>query len=193
MTYWEKRAETAAGARQACWDEDWREWDEKAAACLQVIRPKLEAKPPATLLDLGCGVGRLAGPLVDAGYDVIGLDTSVNMLEHARKAVPRGRFYDLADLPDDPLEADAGFTMLVLQHMGDVPAQVLMAQAGQVIRSGGRFVAQFVEGTFNDGAHDHHHEVDEIVGWAEDAGFDPVDCERGLLHAQWTWCWFDRA
>ncbi|MFC3962811.1 class I SAM-dependent DNA methyltransferase [Nocardia jiangsuensis] len=38
------------------------------------------------LLDLGCGTGRDAGYLAGIGYAVTGLDSSVAMLDHARKA-----------------------------------------------------------------------------------------------------------
>jgi SAM-dependent methyltransferase len=38
--------------------------------------------PPATVLDLGCGVGRLANELVVRGFEVTGVDESQEMLEH---------------------------------------------------------------------------------------------------------------
>jgi SAM-dependent methyltransferase len=37
----------------------------------------------ARVLDLGCGPGRVAGPLVDAGHAVTGVDNSPAMLAHA--------------------------------------------------------------------------------------------------------------
>ncbi|WP_433294879.1 class I SAM-dependent methyltransferase [Actinoplanes sp. CA-030573] len=36
--------------------------------------------PPATLLELGCGAGRVTGPLVRAGYQVTAVDESAEML-----------------------------------------------------------------------------------------------------------------
>ena len=45
----------------------------------------LDALPAgADVLDLGCGVGRIAGGLVDAGHPVTGIDNSPAMLDHAR-------------------------------------------------------------------------------------------------------------
>ena len=35
---------------------------------------------PATVLELGCGAGRVTGPLVAAGYRVTGVDESAEML-----------------------------------------------------------------------------------------------------------------
>lgn len=40
----------------------------------------------ATILDLGAGAGRLADPLVAAGYSVIAVDESTEMLSRVRKA-----------------------------------------------------------------------------------------------------------
>ena len=42
------------------------------------------------VLDLGCGTGRLTRLLSQAGYDMIGVDNSVEMLELAREAEIRG-------------------------------------------------------------------------------------------------------
>ncbi|HSJ45819.1 MAG TPA: methyltransferase domain-containing protein [Euzebyales bacterium] len=45
-----------------------------------------------TIVDLGSGGGALAGVLVDAGYDVLGIDLSAAMVELARANVPGARF-----------------------------------------------------------------------------------------------------
>jgi SAM-dependent methyltransferase len=42
--------------------------------------------PPASLLELGCGVGRVTRQLVRLGYDVVAVDESPEMLEHVRGA-----------------------------------------------------------------------------------------------------------
>jgi SAM-dependent methyltransferase len=42
--------------------------------------------PPATLLELGCGAGRVTRQLVAAGYTVTAVDESPEMLEHVRAA-----------------------------------------------------------------------------------------------------------
>lgn len=45
-----------------------------------------------TVVDLGCGSGITARHLVDAGYDVVGLDLSADMIAIARRRVPEGTF-----------------------------------------------------------------------------------------------------
>ena len=44
------------------------------------------------VVDLGCGSGVWARELVDAGYDVMGIDRSSAMLAIARRRVPEGKF-----------------------------------------------------------------------------------------------------
>lgn len=45
------------------------------------------------VIDLGCGSGLWARQLVDAGYEVEGVDLSPAMIEMARRRVPEGQFH----------------------------------------------------------------------------------------------------
>jgi SAM-dependent methyltransferase len=49
-------------------------------------RVRAAIPPPATLLELGCGVGRVTRQLVALGYAVTAVDESPAMLEHVRGA-----------------------------------------------------------------------------------------------------------
>lgn len=51
---------------------------------LEGIFKKYGKKPVKSILDLGCGTGNHAIPLVKRGYQVTGIDLSESMLEHAR-------------------------------------------------------------------------------------------------------------
>lgn len=42
-------------------------------------------KKPELILDMGCGTGNITTKLADAGYDMIGMDASVEMLSRARE------------------------------------------------------------------------------------------------------------
>lgn len=57
-------------------------------------------KPPARVLDAGCGTGRVAIRLAELGYDVVGVDLDVSMLLQAREEAPDldWRVGDLAEL-----------------------------------------------------------------------------------------------
>jgi 2-polyprenyl-3-methyl-5-hydroxy-6-metoxy-1,4-benzoquinol methylase len=49
-------------------------------------------RPCASVLDVGCGYGRVATPFCDAGYDYTGVDVSDVAIETARAREPRGTF-----------------------------------------------------------------------------------------------------
>lgn len=44
------------------------------------------------ILDLGCGVGVITKALVDAGFEVVGVDGNKNKIETAKKNVPEAKF-----------------------------------------------------------------------------------------------------
>lgn len=55
------------------------------------------ARPPARILDAGCGTGRIAVRLAELGYPVVGVDVDEPMLAQARAAAPHLR-WELGDL-----------------------------------------------------------------------------------------------
>lgn len=60
---------------------------------------------PRSVLDAGCGTGRVAIELARRGIEVVGVDREPTMLEEARKIAPELRFFeaDLCDLAFDEL------------------------------------------------------------------------------------------
>ena len=59
----------------------------------EIIRRLRAAEIPVrTVLDVGCGAGPLTKALVEAGFDVTGVDTSAELLDLARANVPKARF-----------------------------------------------------------------------------------------------------
>lgn len=57
------------------------------------------------ILDVGCGYGRIAIPLLKKGYDVCGIDLSANFIKELKKELPsensrrKFRVADMCDLP----------------------------------------------------------------------------------------------
>lgn len=97
-----------------------------------------------TVVEIGCGVGRLTRVLADRASHVLALDVSQEMLDRAREASP-----DLANvtwiLGDgrslagvDDAAADVCFSHVVFQHIPD-PAVTLgyVREMGRVLRPGG--------------------------------------------------------
>ena len=99
-------------------------------------------------LDAACGTGRFAEILSKSGHRVIGVDSSPDMLAHARQRVPHGDFrvaeLDRLPLPDDSV--DVIVCALALEHVPSLDP--VLAEFARVLRPGGDLVIS-----------DVHHEL----------------------------------
>jgi SAM-dependent methyltransferase len=95
-------------------------------------------------LDLGCGEGRFPRDLKAAGYEVIGIDASPTLIEHARAADPDGdyRVADAAQLPFADASVQLVTALLSLHDMDDMPGAI--AEAARVLVPEGRLCAAVV-------------------------------------------------
>jgi ArsR family transcriptional regulator len=131
--------------------------------------------------DLGCGTGQVSETLAPFVGRVIAVDNSSEMLQAARSRL-RGctnvtiRRGAIERLPLDRGELDAAVLILVLHHTAD-PALVL-AEAGRVIRPGGRLLIADMR------SHDHD-EYRQTMGhvWL---GFSERQVERWCTGAGFT-------
>ena len=85
---------------------------------------------PASVLDAGCGTGRVAIELARRGIEVVGVDADPDMLERARRRAP-----ELAWVEADLATLDLGRTFDVVVLAGNVlpfvePADRAAAVAG---------------------------------------------------------------
>ena len=105
-----------------------------------VVAEYLSGRPPGVALDAACGTGRFAEFLAKRGHQVIGVDSSPDMLAHARRRVPDGEFHvaelDRLPLPDDC--ADVIVCALALVHVPRL--QPVLAEFARVLRPGGDLV-----------------------------------------------------
>ncbi len=107
--------------------------------------------PGETVVDLGCGRGqdviRAAARVRDGGH-AIGVDLSAEMLERARRLVPKSlpnvRFVrsDLAPLELPDAVADVVISNCAINHAPDKEA--VYREIHRVLRAGGRFVVSDV-------------------------------------------------
>jgi SAM-dependent methyltransferase len=88
--------------------------------------PQLEAilpPPPASLLDLGCGEGRLTRYLREKSYDVCAIDPSSRMIEAANEKDESGGYLiaSATDLPFRDQDFDSVVSSMSLHDMEDIP------------------------------------------------------------------------
>lgn len=123
-------------------DEFWRGGADAVARLLEVLG--VELSPQDTVVEIGCGIGRLTRPLARRAGRVLALDVSARMLELAREHNAEldnvswllGDGFSLKGVQD--ASADACLSWVVFQHIPD-PAVTLgyVREIGRVLRPGG--------------------------------------------------------
>lgn len=102
----------------------------------------LEPQAGERILDLGCGTGHLAQTIAETGAYVVGIDSSLEMVEQARKAYPEIEFL-VADARSFsfPYQFDAVFSNATLHWIPE--AERVVERVSAALHPGGRFVAEF--------------------------------------------------
>lgn len=105
-----------------------------------VVWSVFESMPPGKALDAACGSGRHARRLVELGHQVVGVDSSPEMLEMAKASVPQAAFHegDLNSLPAESTSFDLVVCSLALEHVADLTEAI--QELSRVLRPGGRMV-----------------------------------------------------
>ncbi|MHB1711312.1 MAG: class I SAM-dependent methyltransferase [Acidimicrobiales bacterium] len=114
---------------------------------------------PATVLDAGCGTGRVAIELLRRGVEVTGVDVDASMIATARRLEP-----DLDWVNADVTHVDLGLVFDVVIMAGNVPLftpagtqGALVAGCARHLRPGGFLVAGFqLDRRYSVGAYDRH-------------------------------------
>lgn len=154
--------------------------------CLNQIEPYLK---PGRIFDLGCGVGRLIGPLSTRHPEsnFVGIDFSENMLSIAPlKANVKYRINDGKTIPAHNDYFDFGYSMLVFQH---VPKDIFfgyLKEAARVLKKGGIFRFQFVNGTQQHFL-SHHALEEDVVKWSLLWFRHVMNVDRSVIYDNWTW------
>jgi SAM-dependent methyltransferase len=146
-TAWDRRARQDArrfiecgrsGSDDAFWSSGRRDLDD-------VVLQGLSLEPSASVLEIGCGIGRLLKPLSERVAQATGVDISGEMIRLGREALadrPNVRLErtdgDLSSVADGSL--DLVYSHIVFQH---VPARTAVsryfAEAARVLKPGGVF------------------------------------------------------
>jgi SAM-dependent methyltransferase len=159
----------------------------------------IDASPPGVALDAACGTGRHTTYLHGRGHEVIGIDASPEMLEHARARVPGAdlRIGDLGALPLDGASIDLAVCALALTHIPDLAPAI--AELSRVLRPGGRLILSdlhpamtllggtglFIEAGGSLGnVRSFHHPHGRYLAAFRQAGLEVVDCVEPALEEE---------
>jgi cyclopropane fatty-acyl-phospholipid synthase-like methyltransferase len=180
-------------AELAVWSEEHTDWYQRVNACLELLIPELAPRlvQGATVLDLGCGIGRLTIPLARAfpGCRFVGYDISRTMLGFARERDPDGAVtWQLGGpLP----ECDAVLSVVTIQHLEPSVVRGYFTQLGSRLRHSGVLCFQYVEGDHH--APDNHQYSTRWMSAALGVGgLVPTHWRHGLLYDEWTWVTAER-
>jgi trans-aconitate 2-methyltransferase len=158
------------------------------------VLDRLELKGHETVLDAGCGSGRVTGMLLDRlpRGRIVAVDASASMVRVAADALPPGRVMVFqADLAELELETrvDAAFSNAVFHWVRDHDR--LFERLRAALAPGGRLVAQCGGKGNVERFHAHVHEVaaeapfaEHFEGWAGPWNFaSPGDTTQRLERA----------
>jgi SAM-dependent methyltransferase len=111
---------------------------------------RLASSREGPVLELGCGTGRIAVPVVRAGVRLVGIDRSAPMLARARQRLVRAKLQDRAllvrgDIRHLPFRTRPGFDLVmapygILQSLTrESDLRATLTSVARVVRKGGLF------------------------------------------------------
>ncbi len=186
MTFWDDNA-TEAGVFNVA--DDYHRYTDLQA---QWIVDRLDVSE-GVVLDLGCGIGRLLRRVAmrRPQLTLVGVDSSRSMLLAAADAIEM--FAELW-LPEYWLKQDVlysgAYCVLMFQHVPDTVAASYLADVAERLRSGARFVSQWVtEG--ESGPLSYPRSSTRIIELHEDAGLTVVEAvpDRDVTGYVDEWLW----
>lgn len=142
---------SSPGKQHGSWDSD--EFAASGRSEIDAVMVRAEAlglpREHDTVLDFGCGAGRLSRPLAERFERYVGLDISPEMLAHARRMnadLPNATYGQntgtrLASVADRSV--DLVYSRIVLQHVSRLRAiRAYLREFARVLADGGLFYVQ---------------------------------------------------
>jgi ubiquinone/menaquinone biosynthesis C-methylase UbiE len=145
-----------SGSKAAAYDvvsgyQDEDKFHADAEDTLDILRETVGIRPDDTVLEIGCGVGRVGRVMAPFVKEWVGCDVSANMLRLAGRrllGLPNIRLveisgYDLHPIPD--ASVDVVYTTVVFMHLEEWDRYNYVLEAKRVLKPGGRFYCDNVD------------------------------------------------
>ena len=141
------------------WDpERYEQFKAERAAPFQDLMSLINVREGLSVIDLGCGPGPLTKRLADAlpGSDVVGIDSSAEMLTSAQELAREGLRFEQRAIEDVAGEFDLVFSHAALQWLPRHSA--LIPKLLSIVRPGGQLAVQMPSNF----SHPTHTIIDEV-------------------------------
>jgi len=151
-------------------------------------RLKVLGDLPGRVLEIGCGIGKL----MKHGY--YGIDISERMIQMAKNLQPGCNFYvcDGRTIPFDAGYFDVVYCVLVFQHIPFDGFKQYVSETARVLKPGGKFIFQFIEGDEAE-PFSHHYNLEDVKHVLTSANLNILSIDKGLIHGSWTWVRSEKA
>lgn len=170
-------------------------YDHDVSQNIGALLRHIEAEPPFTLLDLGCGPGRDLKTFSDLGHHAIGLDGCARFVEMARRHSGCEVWHqDLLSLDLPPAHFDGIFANAVLFHVPSAALPDVLKALHQTLRPRGVLFSSNPRGQNQEGwsgsRYGVYHDLDSWRRFMGNAGF--IELEHyyrpdGLPREQQPW------
>lgn len=189
---WDRRAAIdpyywVAATQEATLESYANSADKDTEDFLSGLRPFLNKEDLlGTLLDLGCGIGRMSALFTSHFQEVVGVDVSQGMIDKARElhSQPNLSFEmnsgsDLSLFEDETFDVVCSYS--VLAHLPADIVESYFCEVGRVLKRGGFFRYQFWVGSEQHPSDDHTlsihvYEEDHLTRLHQNAGLE--ECGR---------------
>jgi SAM-dependent methyltransferase len=142
---WNALADTESGAKLHVIGSE-REEDFRATAeeTRLILEATVGVRPDDTILEIGCGVGRVGQVLAPICKQWIGCDVSSNMIEHSRRRLQQFANVKLVEIsgydlrPVSDASVDVVYCTIVFMHLEEWDRYNYVLEALRVLSPGGR-------------------------------------------------------
>lgn len=178
--------------RAKTWDKEQSKID-KIEACIKHLKTRIDFKNIKNILDYGCGTGLIAFSLAKKNNQVLGLDSSIGMIEEFNKKAKEKNLSNIVAkkhnilTQDLPKNLDLVIISMSLHHIKNI--EMFLQKSFNSLNSGGYICINDLEkenGTFhkngNEGVYHFGFSEDELTKIAKKVGFSEFVYERVYIY-----------